>query len=266
MSKNKKIIWLFFLALILLFPAAAGRAFAVDEKACSQRMGEIATLLELWRVDHGAYPTAAEFSSRDFQAYGALGQNPVKHTCPDNEKPYIYAPNPTRSDYTLSCPDPQVHGLPKLIRTSSEEIAGETELTHSDRQAMVDVIRNLHRAYSKKNLKEVLLIIKKPIENSAKLLHERKGIPEDTVADAFRGGIEDIFNAEKFRMKPLNLKKLTYWRRGDLCEVRSFKPVIESERVIIGSGSESFRVNIKLSQFVFRKGDSGWELIKMDMM
>jgi hypothetical protein len=252
--------------LILLIPCVPGRALAAEEDACSRRMGEIATLLELWRVDHRAYPTAAEFKSREFLSYGTLGQNPVKFTCPDSGKPYIYTPDRTRSDYKLYCPNPAAHKLTKLTRTSKGEFASGTILNHKDRQAMVDTIKSLFEAYSARDLEKVLAIIKVPIENSARLMHERRGIPEETVADAFRGGIEDIFNAEGFRMKPLNLKTVAFRRRGDICEAFSFKPVIESERVTVGSGSESLRVNIKLSQFVFKKEESGWKLIKMDMM
>ncbi len=281
LARFAAVLVLAFLAIFLFLPSGGdtgrhgvmgvflpgGRAFAAEEawKACSARMGEIATLLELWRVDHGAYPTAKEFTSPEFRNYGKLGQNPVEFVCPESGKPYLYRPAPTRDNYLLSCPEPGVHGLPRLERTCSEQIQGETELSHEDRLAMKGAIETLYRAYAARDLEKVLEIERIPIDNSAKLLHEKKGVDPAEVREAFQSMTQAIFKAPGFKMKPLNLKRISFKRRGEICEVASFSPILESNRVDIGIPGEPMKVNVRISQFVFKKATEGWELIKMDL-
>ena len=127
------------------------------------------------------------------------------------------------------------------------------------------VIRELYDAYVKKDLERILSMEKVAIEASAQEYERRGKGKAEEVRQAFRGATQDVLQAAKFGMKPLNLEDLEYRRQGNDIVVSSAVPIIATEKVDIGSEGETRTVRLLMSRFVLRKTGGRYEIVKMQL-
>ena len=149
-------------------------------------------------------------------------------------------------------------------KAEKERKKNPNELTPTEKEAIISVIKEFYDAYASKDLDKVMEMQKNSIEESA-IEYEKqgKGKAQD-VRDAYRAATKEIMEHKQFKMLPINLSDITFRKKGKLCKVTSVVPIIATERLEIVEDGKYFFVRLRIGEFVFESEDENtWKIKTM---
>ncbi len=149
-------------------------------------------------------------------------------------------------------------------KAQKERKKNPNELTPTEKEAIISVIKEFYDAYASKDLDKVMEMQKNSVEESA-IEYEKqgKGKAQD-VRDAYRAATKEIMEHKQFKMLPINLSDITFRKKGKLCRVTSVVPIIATERLEIVEDGKYFFVRLRIGEFVFESEDENtWKIKTM---
>jgi len=254
-------------------------------KKCEFNIKLLSNALELYANDHYMdYPTKKEFYSRKFDKYirKSLGKD-VKNTdeyyrCPPDGW-LMYQRSSYQKAYTLKCRRPQKYGLKALcfsskdgfvkihhsekhIKTGIKPVKKDREeVTESEKNEMIGVIKELYKAYQKRDLEKVMELEHEAIMRSGKEAERKGKYTAVEVYYAFKGTARDVFRAEGFGMEPLKLDAIRYKKEGGVFKAYSAVPIIVTKQVAVGN----MRVRLRIAAFEFERMKGKLKIVKMQL-
>lgn len=141
--------------------------------------------------------------------------------------------------------------------------SGPVKPTSDDAKAAARVITDLYDAYAARDLDRVMALERVSIDESAQTYEKQGKGKADDVREAFRGATEELLTHKDFRMQPLNLKDAQFQRVGDTLVVTSPIPIVATASVEVGTPGEGRKVRLRIGKFILKKGDAGFQIVRM---